>query len=163
MNNTVAPPSPIRHATSRDVIGISNCVSAAYQHYIERIGQPPGPMLDDYAAIIPMHTVYVTDGLVGNGEPDIVGVLVLMESANYFLLDNIAVHPCCQGRGIGRQLMTLAEAVAKERGYQSIRLYTHELMRENIALYAKHGYVETERRIERGFPRVYMQKELAAV
>ena len=39
-------------------------------------------------------------------------------------------------------------------------LQTHEWMTENIALYERIGYVEVDRRTERGFPRVYMRKRL---
>ena len=33
-------------------------------------------------------------------------------------------------------------------------------MTENVALYARIGYMEVDRRTERGFPRVYMRKRL---
>ena len=34
-------------------------------------------------------------------------------------------------------------------------------MTENIAMYARGGYEEIDRRTERGFPRVYMRKQLS--
>lgn len=40
-------------------------------------------------------------------------------------------------------------------------LYTHALMHENIAWYARNGYAETARVREKGFDRVYMRKALA--
>ena len=40
----------IRAATAADVPAIVDVVDRAYRHYIARIGKPPGPMLDDYAA-----------------------------------------------------------------------------------------------------------------
>jgi hypothetical protein len=43
---------------------------------------------------------------------------------------------------------------------RSIYLYTHEKMTENQILYSKIGYVEYARRVENGFPRVYMKKNL---
>ena len=45
-------------------------------------------------------------------------------------------------------------------GYGHLDLYTHERMTENIAMYERIGYVEVDRRTERGFPRVYMRKRL---
>ncbi|MXY53789.1 MAG: hypothetical protein F4Y86_14865 [Gammaproteobacteria bacterium] len=47
---------------------------AAYPHYIERIGTPPGPMLDDYGQIVRDHRAYVVDE-----RGQIVVVLVLMD------------------------------------------------------------------------------------
>ncbi len=40
-------------------------------------------------------------------------------------------------------------------------LYTHEGMTENIGLYEYLGYIETDRRTEKGYRRVYMRKNLA--
>src|SRR5580692_453277 len=42
----------IRLATAADRDTIEAIVREAYSIYIERIGKPPGPMLDDYAALI---------------------------------------------------------------------------------------------------------------
>ncbi len=43
-----------------------------------------------------------------------------------------------------------------------IYLYTHEKMTENIALYAKIGYVEYDRRSQGDFSLVYMRKQLSS-
>ncbi|MYD99675.1 MAG: GNAT family N-acetyltransferase [Alphaproteobacteria bacterium] len=144
-----------RPATAGDVPGIARCVEAAYTPYIERIGEPPGPMLDDYRQIVRDHRVFVIES--GGG---IVGAIVLKEERGSILLDNVAVLPSRHGEGIGRRLMLHAEEEARRLGYASIDLYTHELMVENFALYARNGYEEVERRIERGFPRIYMRKRL---
>jgi ribosomal protein S18 acetylase RimI-like enzyme len=88
------------------------------------------------------------------------GVLVLEDGPDCFLLDNIAVRPDRQGLGFGRTLMDFAEAEAVRCGWAAITLYTHVLMVENIAIYAARGYVERERRSEKGFDRVYMEKRL---
>ena len=142
---------------AEDVAQIANCVEAAYQHYIERMGKPPGPMLDDYVAVVQDHHVFVAQSIQNN---DIVGLLVLIEKEDDLLLDNIAVHPNFQGMKLGKLLMQKAEQEAVNLGYDSIILYTHELMSENQAIYRKIGYVETHRVHEKGFDRVYMRKEL---
>ena len=144
-----------RPATAADAAGISECVRAAYTHYIERIGQKPGPMLDDYDQVVRDHRAYVIDD---GGE--VVGVLVLMDKENGLLLDNVAVSPTRQGEGIGRRLIEHAESEARRLGHRHLDLYTHERMIENIAMYGRIGYEEVERRTERGFPRVYMRKRL---
>ena len=145
----------IRRAIAADAEGIAGCVKEAYQHYISRMGKPPGPMLDDYDEVVKTHHVTVA---VHEGE--IVGVLVLISLQDGVLLDNVAVHPTFQGQKLGKRLMQLAEDEAKSRGYSEIQLYTHEKMTENIAMYTKMGYVEVSRRVVNGYDRVYMTKQL---
>jgi ribosomal protein S18 acetylase RimI-like enzyme len=145
----------IRAATADDVSAITQIVGQAYRHYIARIGKPPGPMLDDYAA-------RVSEGVVWALEEQAVvaGIIVLLPTTNYLLLDNIAVSPARQGSGLGRRLLAFAEAEALRRGYSEIRLYTHQTMVENQRLYASIGYEETGRGTEAGYDRVFMRKQL---
>src|ERR1700736_3215583 len=96
-------------------------VEQAYRHYIARIGKPPGPMLDDYAARVLEGVVWVLEE-----RAIIAGVIVLLPTTDYLLLDNIAVSPARQGLGLGRRLLAFAEAEALRRGYCEIRLYTHQ-------------------------------------
>ena len=145
----------IRAATAADVPAISNIVHQAYKNYIARIGKPPGPMLDDYAARVSEDAVWVLqDG------PAIAGILVLLSAPEYLLLDNIAIAPERQGRGLGRRLLAFAESEALRRGYREIRLYTHQTMIENQRLYASIGYEERGRGSEAGYDRVFMRKPL---
>ena len=146
----------IRTAQPSDAVAIKRCVEAAYQHYIARMSKPPGPMVDDYANVIQQHSAFVVEE---NGE--IVGVLVLIQTEFGMLLDNIAVHPEHQGEGLGRRLLELAESETRNQGYAHLELYTHECMTENIEMYKRIGYVETGRKTEHGFNRVYMQKALS--
>ena len=145
----------LRAAEGSDAPAVGACVHAAYSHYIDRLGKPPGPMLDDYAAVIEAHRVFVAEAAGA-----IAGVLVLVQSESSLLLDNVAVQPDWQGHGVGRMLLQHAETVARELGFGSLDLYTHELMSENIAMYLRVGYVETGRRTVRGYARVYMRKAL---
>ncbi len=150
MSETILP------ARSEDADAVAALVAAAYEPYVARIGTKPGPMLDDYDAVIANHIVFVA-----YGEGGITGVIVLIEKGEGgILFDNIVVAPDAQGSGLGRRLMDFAEAEAVRRGYARLDLYTHEMMTENVEIYARRGYVETDRRTERGFPRVYMAKDL---
>jgi ribosomal protein S18 acetylase RimI-like enzyme len=145
----------IRAATAADVSAIANIVDQAYRHYIARIGKPPGPMLDDYAARVSEGAAWVLEE-----SALIVAIIVLLPASNYLLLDNIAVSPARQGLGSGRRLLAFAEAEALLRGYREIRLYTHQTMVENQRLYASIGYEETGRGSEAGYDRVFMRKRL---
>jgi len=112
-------------------------------------------MTEDYSQVIRERQVTVAED---GGE--IVGVVVLGPSDEGFAIDNVAVHPSQQGRGLGRALLDHAETAAKNAGFDSIYLYTHERMTENQGLYARLGYMEYERRVEHGFSRVFMRKAL---
>lgn len=148
-------PDP-RPAVPADRHAIEEIVRHAYSPYIARIGRPPGPMLDDYEALIGKGGVYVVEL-----EGTIQGILVLVPEQDAMLLDNVAVAPSAKGTGIGRSLLEYAEHSARAAGYRVIRLYTHETMTENIALYSRIGYVETHRAEEKGLKRVFMVKRLA--
>ena len=145
----------IRAATAADVSAITEIVDQAYRHYIARMGKPPGPMLDDYAARVLEGVVWVLEEGAA-----VAGIVVLLPTTNYLLLDNIAVSPARQGLGLGRQMLAFAEAEALRRGYREIRLYTHQTMVQNQRLYASIGYEETGRGTEAGYDRVFMRKQL---
>lgn len=146
----------IRPAQLSDAAQVAACVKAAYQHYVSRMGKEPGPMRDDYAQIITDHSVWVIEG----NEASCAGIVVLMAQSTGLLLDNVAVHPDYQGQGLGRQLMDFAEAEGRKRGYTDVELYTNEKMWENVEIYLKMGYVEVDRRVEKGYQRIYMRKQL---
>jgi GNAT superfamily N-acetyltransferase len=146
----------IRLAGPPDRPTVEAIVREAYSLYIERIGKQPGPMLDDYAALIAAGAVSVIE------EPDrtIAGVVVLLAKPDHLLLDNVAVRGDRQGKGLGRRLIEFAEAEARRLGHSELRLYTHEKMAENVALYKRLGFVETGRGREAGYDRVFMVMRL---
>jgi GNAT superfamily N-acetyltransferase len=154
-----APDQPggyrLRPATGSDAASVAALVDAAYGHYVERIGMRPGPMTDDYTAVIRDRQVTVAehDGVI-------VGVVVLAVTDEGFLVDNVAVHPSRRGTGLGRALLQFAEAEARRAGFDAIHLYTHEQMTENLELYSRIGYVEYDRRSQGTFSLVYMRKQL---
>ncbi len=145
----------IRLAEPDDVTALSGIVTAAYQKYIERIGKPPAPMLDDYAERVRGRTAWVAemDGVVA-------GLIVLLPQDDHLLLDNVAVNPARQGHGIGRALMAFAEREALRQGYTELRLYTHETMTENLAMYPALGWQETGRGSQSGYVRVFFRKQI---
>jgi ribosomal protein S18 acetylase RimI-like enzyme len=134
---------------------LSELVQAAYGHYVERIGGPPRPMTEDYDEVVRRHRVTVAEA---RGE--IVGLVVLGVDDEGFFIDNVAVDPAYQGAGVGKVLLEYAEAAARDSGFDSIYLYTHEGMAENLALYAQIGYVEYDRRAAGQAQIVYLRKTL---
>jgi N-acetylglutamate synthase-like GNAT family acetyltransferase len=150
------PEVRVRPATAADVDAVRDLTLAAYGHYVDRIGRRPAPMDAD-------HGREVRDGQVSVAEADgeVVGLVVLVEADDHLLVENVAVAPTRQGGGVGALLLRHAEARARSAGLPEVRLYTHEAMVENLAYYARHGFVETHRRTEDGFRRVFLTKVLA--
>jgi ribosomal protein S18 acetylase RimI-like enzyme len=143
----------IRPADAADLPAIERIVRDAYTKYIARIGKPPGPMLDDYSALVRAHQAWALESYGA-----IAGVIVLLAEDDHLLLDNVAVDPAHAGRGFGRALMDFAEAEARRRGYRELRLYTHQMMTENVAMYRHLGWQETGRGEQAGYARVFFRK-----
>jgi len=142
-----------RPATPADLPRIREVIMAAYTKYLPLMDRPPAPMLRDYRTAAQSGLVWVV------GDP-VVGVVSLTVGADCLLIENIAVHPCAQGSGIGRLLMEFAEREARRLKLERLALYTNEVMTENLAIYAHLGYAEVRRATEHGYRRVFMIKEL---
>jgi GNAT superfamily N-acetyltransferase len=145
----------VRRAGSGDVDELRAIAVAAYRKYAGRIGRAPAPVTADYAQA-------VRDGQAWAAVEDgqIIGFAVVMAQPGYLLLDNVAVLPAAQGRGIGARLLALAGEQARGLGLGEIRLYTSEAMTENLACYPRHGYAETHRAEQDGFNRVFFRKPI---
>lgn len=145
----------VRPADAGDVPAMTRIVAAAYGEYIARMGKPPGPMLDDYQSHVCAHAVWVVEQ-----GGTIAGLIVLIPKDDHLLLDNIAVDPAQQGRGVGKVLMGFAEREARRRGYRELKLYTHEKMTKNLAMYPALGWEETGRGEQAGYQRVFFRKRV---
>jgi hypothetical protein len=75
-----------RRARPDEARAVRDLVRAAYAHYVPRLGREPAPMADDYVARIAAGQAWVLEqrGLIQ-------GILVLEDTAEGLLLDNIAV------------------------------------------------------------------------
>ena len=146
-------PLGVRRASADDLPAIRAVISAAYARYLTRMDKPPAPMLRDYGPSVEAGTTWVT------GSP-VTAVLTLYPREDHLYVENIAVDPSAQGRGLGRALMEFAEQEATRRRLNRMALVTHETMTENQAIYARLGYIEIDRRTEDGYRRIYMEKPL---
>lgn len=148
------PPIQIRPGLPGDAPAVRAIAEAAYRPYVARNGLEPAPLHEDYPARVAAGQLWVLqdDGLRG--------FVVLLHRADHLMLDNVAVDPAAHGRGHGRALLDFAEAQARQAGLPAIRLYTQEIMAENLAIYAARGFRETHRAREHGLSRVFMEKRL---
>jgi ribosomal protein S18 acetylase RimI-like enzyme len=147
----------IRRAAGPDADTVALITAEAYQRYVPRIGREPIPMITDYGDPVRAGHAWVADE---NGAA--VGIMVVELHPDHLLVENLAVRVAGQGRGVGRQLLAHAEALARELGYDEVRLYTSEAMTENIAYYPRRGYTETHRGGQDGYRRVFFRKQLGS-
>lgn len=145
----------IRQATDGDARRVRWLVNEAYGVYVERIGRRPAPMDTDYDTLIGAHHVWIAADAEG-----LLGLIVLEPKADHLFIENIAVGPRCQGRGIAAELLAFAEARARAAGLPELRLYTNALMLENLSYYLRRGFLETHRARSAGFDRVFFAKTL---
>lgn len=124
-----------RRATAADAAAVRALTREAYAKWVPVIGREPKPMTADYDSAIRDHRV----DLLCAGER-IVALIETIAEPEALLIENVAVSPACQGRGLGRRLMAHAERLATAMGYGEIRLYTNARFVDNVALYQRLGY-----------------------
>lgn len=144
----------IRLAEAVDQDAVEAIVKAAYDPWIPVIGVEPLPLVADYAELISRGLVYVLE------YDEVDGLIVLSPGERTLLVENVAVRPDRQGRGLGHRLMAFAEFRARSLGLPAVRLHTNEKMTSNIGLYASLGYRETGRTGVDGRHVVHMRKDL---
>ncbi len=125
----------LRSATLADASAIRALTREAYAKWVPVIGREPKPMTADYAEAVQKHRI---DPLYLDGE--LAALIEMIPAADYFLIENVAVSPALQGRGLGRKLLSHAEQIAASLGYDEIKLYTNKLFAENVQFYGKLGY-----------------------
>jgi GNAT superfamily N-acetyltransferase len=147
-----------RPATDGDAPAIRALTRASYAKWVPIIGREPTPMAADYEAAVRNHQF----GLMYLGT-ELIGLVEMIPKPDHLLIENVAVAPDHQGKGLGRALLVHAERVAATSGYDEIRLYTNQRFESNIQLYLRFGY---EVFLEEPFPgrgvAVHMKKPVAA-
>ncbi|MDX8518052.1 GNAT family N-acetyltransferase [Mesorhizobium dulcispinae] len=145
-----------RSATPADAAAIKVVVHAAYAKWVPVIGREPLPTCADYDKALNEHQFELA---IEGGR--IVGLIETMAHDDHIWIENVAVAPEAQGRGIGRKLLDSAERKAVEAGCRELRLLTNGAFEANVRLYRKHGYaVDREEPFMNGTT-VYMSKRLA--
>ena len=94
-------------------------------------------------------------------EGKLAALIETIAQADGLLIENVAVSPAFQGRGLGRQLIAHAERLAASLGYREIRLYTNKLLcRECRASTASSAIASTSEEPFKGGWRVNMSKSV---
>lgn len=142
-----------RAATHNDAATVREIVRAAYAKWVPVIGREPMPMKADYEAAVRDHQI---DLICSNG--GIVGLIETMLREDHLWIENIAVRPEEQGKGLGRRLLAHAQTKAVDAGRSELRLLTNAAFESNIALYRSAGYAITAQEPFMGGTTIYMSK-----
>jgi GNAT superfamily N-acetyltransferase len=146
----------LRRAGPGDADAIRRLTREAYAKWVPLIGREPKPMTADYDAALRSHRF---DLLYLGGA--LAGLIETIDEGDALLVENVAVAPAFQGRGLGSRLMAHAEDMARALGRGRLRLYTNKRFAENIRLYQRLGYqVDGESDLGGGTLRVDMSKAL---
>lgn len=125
----------LRRAAASDAAIVRALTRAAYAKWVPVIGREPKPMGADYDAAIARHRIDLA--YLGS---ELAALIETIDGRDHLLIENVAVSPAFQGRGLGRFLMAHAEGLARTLGHAEIRLYTNQRFIENIRLYLLLGY-----------------------
>jgi rhodanese-related sulfurtransferase/ribosomal protein S18 acetylase RimI-like enzyme len=146
----------LRTATAQDTIAIRELVRTAYAKWIPLIGREPLPMLADYERAVREHQIDLL--CIGDS---IVGLIETVLRPDHLWIENVAVRPDCQRRGLGRCLLSKAERSAIAAGHSEIRLSTNAAFAANIMVYERLGYTVDRQEAFMGGTIVFMKKILS--
>lgn len=146
----------LRRALPADAEAVRALVRQAYGKWVPVIGREPKPMTANYAAALRLNRI----DLAYEGAA-LAGLIETIDRADHLLIENVAVAPGFQGRGIGRALMAHAERLAATQGYREVRLYTNKAFAANVALYLELGYCIDREEVSALGVTVYMNKRVA--
>jgi ribosomal protein S18 acetylase RimI-like enzyme len=145
----------LRRALPADAEAVRALTREAYAKWVPLIGREPKPMQVDYERAVREHRI---DLLYCGGE--LAALIETIPAADHLLIENVAVVPAFQGRGLGRRLLAHAEALAASMRVGEIRLYTNQRFAENIELYRRLGYgIDREEQLSTGVA-VHMSKRV---
>jgi GNAT superfamily N-acetyltransferase len=145
---------PLRRAGSADVAAVRALTRTAYAKWVPLIGREPLPMTADYDRAVAEHIIDLWEE-----DRQLLALIEVIPAADHLLIENIAVRPDQQGRGIGSQLLLHAEGLTRSMGLDEIRLYTNAAFASNLAFYSRRGYQEYRRgMLVPGSVTVYMRK-----
>ncbi len=128
----------------------------AYAKWVPALGREPLPMTADHDEAVRAHIVEFVER-----DGRALAAMHLEALDGYLLVENIAVRIEAQRRGLGDLILARGEALARELGYRTVRLYTHSLMGGNVNWYLARGYaIEREEPFGNG-NRVHFVKNFA--
>src|SRR5947207_6523953 len=100
--------SQLRRATSADVANVQALTRSAYAKWVSLIGREPMPMTADYDRAVADHIIDLWEE---HGQ--LLALIEAIPASDHLLIENIAVRPDQQGKGLGGKLLHHAEELAR--------------------------------------------------
>jgi N-acetylglutamate synthase-like GNAT family acetyltransferase len=147
----------LRRANAADAANIRALTRSAYAKWIPLIGREPLPMTADYERAVAEHIIDLWEG-----DGELRALIEVIPAADHLLIENIAVRPDQQGKGLGDKLLLHAESLARSFGFDELQLYTNAAFASNLSFYARRGYQEFRRAtVVPGSVTVCMRKQIS--
>jgi GNAT superfamily N-acetyltransferase len=146
----------LRRATGADVASVRALTRSAYAKWVPLIGREPMPMTADHDRAVRDHIVDLWEE---GGQ--LLALIELVPASDHLLIENIAVRPDQQGKGLGGKLLDHAEGLARSLGFDEVQLYTNAAFASNLSFYSRRGYEEFRRgTVVPGSLTVFMRKRI---
>ena len=141
LNATILPDGDavLRRASSAETDAFDAVHRAAFAWNRDMLGREPLPLLIPPAEVLSRYETWLLEDADG-----IAGTLALDPRPDDLEIWSVSVDPARQNAGIGRTLLSAAEARARALGLGTLRLYTGAVLTKNIDWYRRRGY-EVER------------------
>jgi GNAT superfamily N-acetyltransferase len=146
----------LRRATGADAANVRALTRSAYAKWVPLIGREPTPMTADYDRAVQDHIIdlWEEDG-------QLLALIELVPASGHLLIENVAVRPDRQGKGLGGKLLDHAEGLARSLGFAEVQLYTNAAFAANLSFYSRRGYEEYRRgTVVPGSVTVFMRKRI---
>jgi N-acetylglutamate synthase-like GNAT family acetyltransferase len=152
----MSEPISLRRAGSTDAVAVRELTRAAYAKWVPLLGREPFPMTIDYERAVSEHLIDLFEEAGA-----LLALIEMIPKGDHLLIENIAVRPDQQGKGLGQRVLCHADDVARGLGFTKIELYTNAAFASNVDFYAKRGFEEYRRESTVRFgTTVFMRKGL---
>ena len=146
----------LRRATAADATNVRALTRTAYAKWVPIIGREPIPMTADYDRVVVDHIIDLWEE---HGE--LLALIEIVRGSGHLSIENIAVRPDQQGKGLGSKLLDHAERLALSLGLDELRLYTNAAFASNLSFYSRRGYQEYQRgSLLPGSVTIFMRKRI---
>lgn len=144
-------------ARAEDAPRVLSLVRQAYARWVPVIGRKPMPMTVDYEQAIREHEIDLV-----HVDGHLVALIETIMHPDHLFIENIAVGPAHQGKGLGRQLLAHAERKSAKARLPQLRLLTNSAFEANVRLYQSVGFQIDRTEPFMGGTTVHMSKMLPA-
>jgi predicted N-acetyltransferase YhbS len=145
-----SPDFHLREATAADAKLLSRLIIGAFSTYEVRLDPPSSALKETPEAIREKLTTH--GAAIAESDGKAIGcVLFTPEEESILYVGRLAVDPEWRRRGVARALIAYAEAEARRRGRDTLRIQVRIPLVSNQLLFKSCGFVEVSRETHSGY------------